>query len=76
MHIGELSPGQTATVSRIDDAGGNARDARRLRELGFDEGVEVEMRHRAAIGGDPIAVRVGGNIVAMRWAFARLVEVE
>lgn len=48
----------------------------RLRELGFDEGVEVEVRHRGVIGGDPIAVRVGTNVVAMRKAFARLVEVE
>ena len=75
MRIDELSPGQTATVSRIDETGAAARDGLRLRELGFDEGVEVELRHRGLFGGDPISVRVGGNVVAMRRAFARLVEV-
>jgi ferrous iron transport protein A len=72
MRIDQLQPGQTATITRIDDG---ARDGRRLRELGFDEGVEVEVRHRGMLGGDPIAVFVGGNLVAMRRAFARLVDV-
>jgi ferrous iron transport protein A len=73
MRIDELPAGRTAVITRIDDA---HRDGLRLRELGFDEGVEVEVRHRGAIGGDPIAVRVGSNVVAMRRGFARLVEVE
>lgn len=75
MHIDDLALGQTATVSRIHDTGPAARDALRLRELGFDEGVEVEMRHRGLFGADPLSVRVGGNVVAMRKAFANLVEV-
>jgi ferrous iron transport protein A len=72
MRIDLLQPGQSATITRIDDS---ARDSRRLRELGFDEGVEVEVRHRGMFGGDPIAVYVGGNLVAMRQSFARLVDV-
>lgn len=75
IRIDQLLPGQTAIVTRIHESGGNVRDALRLRELGFDEGVEVELRHRGLIGGDPLAVRVGSNVVAMRQAFARLVEV-
>lgn len=74
MRIDELKTGQVAIVSRIHEDGG-ARDSRRLREMGFDEGVEVELRHRGLIGGDPLVIRVGGNAVAMRRAFARLVEV-
>lgn len=73
MRIDQLPAGQRARITRIDDS---AREGLRLRELGFDEGVEVEVRHRGVIGGDPIAVRVGTNVVAMRKAFARLVEVE
>lgn len=39
---------------------------RRLIELGFIEGVELEVLHEAPFGGDPIAVRVGSATVALR----------
>jgi ferrous iron transport protein A len=32
--------------------------------------------HRAPFGGDPIAVRVGNMVVALRRDMARLIEVE
>jgi ferrous iron transport protein A len=50
--------------------------ARRLHELGFDEGVDVELLHRAPFGGDPLAVRVGNMVVALRRSMARLIEIE
>ena len=50
--------------------------ADRLREMGFGEGVEVEVLHRAPLGGDPVAVQVGGGVVAIRRAEARLVELD
>ncbi len=40
--------------------------ARRLYELGFEEGVAVELTHVGPLGGDPIAVKVGAMTVALR----------
>ena len=39
---------------------------RRLVELGFTEGAEVEILHEGLFGRDPIAVRVDGATVAIR----------
>ncbi len=39
---------------------------RRLLELGFVEGAEVEVLHEGPLGGDPIAVRVNDNTIALR----------
>ena len=50
--------------------------ARRLRELGFDEGVTVEAVHMAPFGKDPIACRVGRMTVALRRAQAHCITVE
>ncbi len=50
-------------------------EARRLRELGFDEGVRVEVLHRASIGGGPIACRIGRMTVALRRAVAASIHV-
>jgi ferrous iron transport protein A len=65
-----------ATVIGIDWAQLPETDARRLRNLGFDEGVEVEALHGAPFGKDPLAVRVGRMIVAMRRAQAGAIHVE
>jgi len=39
---------------------------RRLLELGFVEGAAVEVLHEGPLGGDPIAVRVNDNTIALR----------
>ena len=39
---------------------------RRLIELGFVEGAEVELLHQGLFGGDPIAVRVAATTIALR----------
>ncbi|CAM5485913.1 FeoA domain protein OS=Afipia felis OX=1035 GN=BN961_03024 PE=4 SV=1 [Afipia felis] len=39
---------------------------RRLLELGFVEGARVEVLHEGPIAGDPIAVRVDNNTIALR----------
>jgi ferrous iron transport protein A len=39
---------------------------RRLIELGFVEGAEVELLHQGLFGGDPIAVRVAHTTIALR----------
>lgn len=74
--IERLSRGEVATISAIDRAGLDPETARRLHELGFDEGVDVELLHRGPFGGDPLAVRVGNMVVALRSSMARLIEIE
>jgi len=52
------------------------RDARRLRELGVDEGVSVEKLHKGPFGVDPIACRIGRMTIALRRAQAAAIIVE
>jgi ferrous iron transport protein A len=70
-----LAAGEVALIAAIDRAGLAPETAQRLCELGFDEGVDVEILHRAPFGGDPIAVRVGNMVVALRRDMAALIEV-
>lgn len=75
MQIEDLKVGQTASVVNIRETGTHAAEALRLREMGFDEGVEIEVLHRGLIGGCPIALRVGNNVIALRKAATRLLDV-
>lgn len=70
----ELPRHQPATVSTIDWRQLAEPEARRLRELGFDEGAEVEVLHRGGAGG-PVACRVGRMTVAIRRAVAATIHV-
>ncbi|MEX6725250.1 FeoA family protein [Parapedomonas caeni] len=74
--LGALRPSQRATILAIDPAASAGDLDLRLHEMGFDEGVDVEMLHRGPFGGDPVAVRVGGCVIAMRQADAAHVHVE
>lgn len=64
-----------ATVHLIEWSRLAGPEARRLRELGFDEGVEVEVLHRASLGRGPIACRIGRMTVALRRAVAAAIHV-
>ena len=64
-----------ATVAAIDWSRLAVPEARRLRELGFGEGVGVEVLHRARLGGGPIACRIGRMTVALRRAVAATIHV-
>lgn len=44
---------------------------RRLIEMGFVEGADIELLHQGPFGRDPIAVRVDGATVALRRREAR-----
>ena len=66
---------QRATVAMVDWAMLSVPEARRLRELGFDEGVGVEVLHRATLGKGPIACRIGRMTVALRRAVAGAIHV-
>ena len=75
MSLESLPRHQRATVATIDWARLAVPEARRLRELGFDEGVSVEVLHRARLGQGPIACRIGRMTVALRRAVASAIHV-
>jgi ferrous iron transport protein A len=65
-----------ARVAAIDWTRLAGAEARRLRELGFDEGVDVEVLHRATLGRGPIACRIGRMTVALRRVVAGAIHVQ
>lgn len=76
MRLSDLPLRKAAHISMIDWALLGAAEAKRLRELGFDEGVAVEALHNGSIfGRDPIAFRVGRMTVAIRRAQAAAISV-
>lgn len=71
-----LPVGQAATVITLAPAGAGGFDlARRLMELGFVPGERIRVLKRAALGGDPVAVKVGHSTFALRRFEAALVTV-
>jgi ferrous iron transport protein A len=77
MKLDALPFAQEATIAAIDWAMLSERDARRMRELGFDEGVAVEPLHAGGlVARDPIAVRIGRMTVAIRRTHAAAITVD
>ena len=75
MRLDELPLRKAAHIDAIDWAALDPVDGKRLRELGFDEGVSIETLHSGSIfGRDPIACRVGRMTVAIRRAQARAIR--
>lgn len=76
--LGTLSPGAGGTVTAFN--GSQHSDAEdmidRLREMGFAEGLAVEVLHHSPFGRDPIVVRTGGMTVALRRREANLVRIQ
>ena len=70
--LGELAKGMTGVIARTE---GPVDVRRRLLEMGFLEGSTVELVHEAPFGGDPIAVKVRGSLLALRRSEANLIEV-
>jgi ferrous iron transport protein A len=70
LRLDHLPRNHPATIAAIDWTVLSPSEARRLRELGVDEGVAVESLHRAPFGADPIACRIGRMTVALRRATA------
>jgi ferrous iron transport protein A len=76
MRLSDLPLRQAAQISAIDWAALSEAEGKRLRELGFDEGVAVEALHSGSLfGRDPIACRVGRMTVAIRRAQASAIRV-
>jgi ferrous iron transport protein A len=76
LRLDSLPRRTAARIAAIDWTDLRPAEARRLRELGFDEGVAVELLHLGPFGRDPIAVRVGRMTVAIRRAQAAAIVVE
>ena len=76
LSLDQLPYHRPATVTGIAWESLTQSDAKRLRNLGFDEGVAIEALHGAPFGRDPIAVRIGRMQVAIRRAEACTITVE
>jgi ferrous iron transport protein A len=76
VRLGELRPGDRARIVAIESEGRAAELAARLMEMGLLEGSGVELVHEAPFGGDPIAVRVRGALIALRRGEANQIWVE
>lgn len=75
MRLDELPTAQTARIDAIDWDALAPAEARRLRELGFAEGVAIETRKRSGLLGGPLACKVGRMMVALRRAHAAAIRV-
>jgi ferrous iron transport protein A len=72
-----LADGAHATVVRVQASSPVLDEAmlRRLGELGFIPGEPVQVLRRGPGGREPLAVRVGDTLFALRLAEARCIEV-
>jgi ferrous iron transport protein A len=75
LPLDRLPRGQVGQVVAVTGDLASDPIARRLYELGFEEGMTVETTHVGPLGGDPIAVKVGAMTVALRRAEAARVLV-
>jgi ferrous iron transport protein A len=73
----DLANGQRGVIAGVQ-ARGDAVDAatvQRLTELGFLPGEPVHVLRRGPGGREPIAVRIGDTLFALRWVEAHCVDV-
>ena len=81
VSLSSLAKGEHATVLAIVDDGQSLGDeqastiARRLLELGFVPGAELEVVARMWPGDEPLAVRIGGSMFALRRREAQAIRV-
>jgi ferrous iron transport protein A len=75
-NLGELNPGSAGKIISVGSKADCSADlVRRLLEMGMLEGAHVEVLHQAPFGGDPLAIRVRGSIIALRRNEANHIEV-
>ena len=66
MRLSELKRRQPAIVEAVEDTVANDPIARRLRELGFVAGEDVEMLATGPVGAEPLLVQIGFTRFALR----------
>ena len=77
LPLNSLPVGHCARVAAIDWGRLDPSEARRLREFGLYEGVEVEVLHRGTLFfRDPLALRIGRMRVAVRAVHAAVVTLD
>ncbi len=78
MFLTELPDDSRSTVRSVIPSSPDLGEAdlRRLAELGFIAGEPLHLLRRGPGGREPLAVRIGDTLVALRWAEARCIEVE
>lgn len=72
--LGELKKGERARIVSVQ--ADQVEMSRRLLEMGLLEGSWVELVHEAPFGGDPVAIRVRGALIALRRNEANFIEVD
>ena len=76
MRLDELPLNKPATIAHIGWESLDAGAARRLRALGFDEGLTIEaLHHGGLVSHDPIACRIGRMTVEIRRLHASVIDV-
>ncbi len=75
LNLAQLPRTQQATVASIEWDRISPSEARRLREFGLDEGVDIELLHRAMLAGGPLACRIGRMTIALRAHVAGAIRV-
>ena len=76
VRLAQLPRMHPGTVAGVDWQQLAEPEARRLRELGLDEGVEIELLHKSGLlGGGPVACRIGRMTIALRRHVAAAIHV-
>jgi ferrous iron transport protein A len=75
IQLGKLSKGDRGLIANVGAPGSSQELVDRLMEMGLLEGSRVEVIHEAPFGGDPIAVKVRGVLIALRRHEANAIEV-
>lgn len=73
LSLTQLPRGQRA---RITDIAASDTLARKLLEMGVQEGQEVMLLHEGPLGRDPLAIRMNDRIIALRRRDASHITVE
>jgi ferrous iron transport protein A len=75
VRLTELPRRKAAYVESVEDLAPNDAIARRLRELGFVAGEQVEVMAAGPLGAEPLLVQVGFTRFALRRAEAERVRI-
>ena len=76
MTLTDLPHRTLAIVDLVEERGDNDNIARRLRELGFVAGEQVEVVAKGPLGGEPLLVQVGFTRFALRRSEAARVQLK
>lgn len=75
-HPTDLSHLRRGQHARIRSFNGSESLNRKLYEMGFEEGMEVSLLHEGPIGRDPMAIRLGDRVIALRRRDAAVITIE